>query len=447
MPFQSEKQRRYMHANLPKIANRWEKKYGLGGIAGFNQGGRIGFADGPTPEKFLNDKMYNELMKWLHEFEQYKKHYDKDKHRREGMEEAAEGGRIEHATGGVSNLFKLKNKGERTGFYRGSDRHEGTGSSQSQAPSSGPHGNQGSSKSSSNQGSDHGHSRFDVGSGYYGEPKTTPTPKDDPDGRTQALINISKQKKRPTYIGDEDLEGQQERDQQIALNRLKYDRNITKNEREGLEVGLGLRAPKQSSGFLKGLGTLAAGVFLRMLLPAKAAAAYKMYNTAKTVSKYANKFGITQDDKMLSLKSKFLNKDMLKQTRKDDIPKVAEKAWGPQKYLQSKKKTTTKHEGGEGVNIQEIKNLESTVSEGAQTFLSDEQREQYKLAQNKMKAALADGSYIDADGKHIDLSDEQINAMTQWITKINEMLVDPLPVGAAEGGRIDGPLMGGSRYI
>ena len=282
----------------------------------------------------------------------------------------------------------------------------------------------------------------------HNAPNITPTIiPDDSDGRTQALINISKQKKRPTYIGDEDLEGQQERDQQIALNRLKYDRNITKNEREGLEVGLGLRAPKQSSGFLKGLGTLAAGVFLPMLLPAKAAAAYKMYNTAKTVSKYANKFGITQDDKMLSLKSKFLNKDMLKQTRKDDIPKVAEKAWGPQKYLQSKKKTTTKHEGGEGVNIQEIKNLESTVSEGAQTFLSDEQREQYKLAQNKMKAALADGSYIDADGKHIDLSDEQINAMTQWITKINEMLVDPLPVGAAEGGRIDGPLMGGSRYI
>jgi hypothetical protein len=37
MPFQSEKQRRYMHANLPDIANRWEAKYGLGGIAELNQ--------------------------------------------------------------------------------------------------------------------------------------------------------------------------------------------------------------------------------------------------------------------------------------------------------------------------------------------------------------------------------------------------------------------------
>ncbi len=31
MPFKSEKQRRYMHANLPKIAQRWEKKYTKGG--------------------------------------------------------------------------------------------------------------------------------------------------------------------------------------------------------------------------------------------------------------------------------------------------------------------------------------------------------------------------------------------------------------------------------
>ena len=31
MPFKSENQRRYMHANLPKIAQRWEKKYSTGG--------------------------------------------------------------------------------------------------------------------------------------------------------------------------------------------------------------------------------------------------------------------------------------------------------------------------------------------------------------------------------------------------------------------------------
>jgi len=60
MPFQSEKQRRYMHANLPDIAKRWERDYSNGGIAELNaelnslpeyylpknQGGRIGFEKG-----------------------------------------------------------------------------------------------------------------------------------------------------------------------------------------------------------------------------------------------------------------------------------------------------------------------------------------------------------------------------------------------------------------
>ena len=33
MPFQSEKQRRYMHANLPELAQRWERDYAGGGLA------------------------------------------------------------------------------------------------------------------------------------------------------------------------------------------------------------------------------------------------------------------------------------------------------------------------------------------------------------------------------------------------------------------------------
>jgi hypothetical protein len=31
MPFQSEKQRKYLHANHPEIAKRWEKEYKDGG--------------------------------------------------------------------------------------------------------------------------------------------------------------------------------------------------------------------------------------------------------------------------------------------------------------------------------------------------------------------------------------------------------------------------------
>ena len=46
MPFQSEKQRRYLHANHPEIAKRWEKEYSLGGILDINESEEIIDADG-----------------------------------------------------------------------------------------------------------------------------------------------------------------------------------------------------------------------------------------------------------------------------------------------------------------------------------------------------------------------------------------------------------------
>jgi len=47
MPFQSEKQRRYLHANHPEIAKRWERDYANGGISNhfrkkFDQGSDYG---------------------------------------------------------------------------------------------------------------------------------------------------------------------------------------------------------------------------------------------------------------------------------------------------------------------------------------------------------------------------------------------------------------------
>ena len=42
MSFKSERQRRYMHANHPEIAQRWEKEYKEGGRVKLNEGGYIG---------------------------------------------------------------------------------------------------------------------------------------------------------------------------------------------------------------------------------------------------------------------------------------------------------------------------------------------------------------------------------------------------------------------
>jgi hypothetical protein len=53
MPFKSEKQRRYMHANLPKIAKRWERDYAGGGIA------RLGFYNGNIVAPYPNPMLTN----------------------------------------------------------------------------------------------------------------------------------------------------------------------------------------------------------------------------------------------------------------------------------------------------------------------------------------------------------------------------------------------------
>ena len=132
-----------------------------------------------------------------------------------------------------------------------------------------------------------------------------------------------------------------------------------------------------------------------------------------------------------------------------DKPKVAEKVWGPQKYLQPKKTVHKDDHGAADAGQMVPESLKSTVSEGTQMFLTDEQREQYRLAQNKMKAALAEGFYIDKDGKHIDLSEEQINALTQWITRIDDLTrqTEQQVMRAADGGRVDKALGGRVRDI
>ena len=65
------------------------------------QGQRPRMQDGgPTPEEFWNDKNYNQMRRLMDEYERYKKNYDKDKQRRSGIEEAAQGGRIGLMYGG-----------------------------------------------------------------------------------------------------------------------------------------------------------------------------------------------------------------------------------------------------------------------------------------------------------------------------------------------------------
>jgi len=136
MPFQSEKQRRYMHANLPVIANRWEKKYGLGGVAELNaelnslpeyylpfpaaQGGRIGFEQGSGPmtfqeyfkgkSKFEMDKTREDMIR------EYEEYLFRQKYGPQDRPNVAQGGLIPAHQAGIYGLAE----GGRIGFNAGS---------------------------------------------------------------------------------------------------------------------------------------------------------------------------------------------------------------------------------------------------------------------------------------------------------------------------------------
>ena len=148
MPFQSEKQRKYLHANHPEIAKRWEKEYATGGISNLFKN-RTGFHRGSTRHQLTHDyKAYakpSDYFKWappslqispevwnperdamqttMKERFMYGEPTPKkeDSMVKSDMDKAINAWlkelftkkkRKEHATGGISNLFKLKEGGQ-----------------------------------------------------------------------------------------------------------------------------------------------------------------------------------------------------------------------------------------------------------------------------------------------------------------------------------------------
>jgi len=128
--------------------------------------------------------------------------------------------------------------------------------------------------------------------------------------------------------------------------------------------------------------------------------------------------------------------------------KFASKFKAPGTGTQEKKLVSGDTRGGDGVNIQQaITGDKGLLTEGAETLgITDEQREQYLLIQNKMKTALDQGSYINAQGQVIQLNEQQLDQLQKYIDNLNNILGTVLQT-AAHGGRIDSPLTGGSRYI
>jgi hypothetical protein len=294
MPFQSEKQRRYLHANHPEIANRWEAKYGLGGIAELNsqlnslpeyympypaaQGGRIGFDKGTiSPE--LKKRMLELLLQGVppHKLkEEAEKQLKQDPYIKERMnipgspvvKEAAHGGLIPSHEAGIYGLAE----GGRTGFYKGSDRHAGTGSSQSQAPASGPHGNQDTGSSNQDTGSS--------GNGPYQNVHQTgavsKTPGRIPTPETPGDTSI-----RNPFIDEDSAEVKKQQKKTDFLNEIRRQRG---EKTETWEKEQNWQKPSVWGKVGQGLLTLAT---FGVLGPGAAKLA-KYYNTGKKVKAFAD---------------------------------------------------------------------------------------------------------------------------------------------------------------
>ena len=138
MPFQSEKQRRYLHANHPEIAKRWERDYANGGIL-----------DIDASEEIIDDDG-NDI-----ELTDYNAAFDDPN----------------DLSTGVKSLFRAKDGG-RIGLYQGGGPHAG---------------GYGTTSSSSNTGGG-GHPHGGVASQYSGSTKSSPS-----SGRGRTRIQEEKQ--------------------------------------------------------------------------------------------------------------------------------------------------------------------------------------------------------------------------------------------------------------
>ena len=202
MPFKSEKQRRYLFANEPEVAKKFAKDYNMGGVASMF---RKRLADGDDPFYDAWKKVYETNPDAASMNEKHDEYLEKYTLEMSTQTSEAPTEDVEQTADPMLNLFSetdaLNNdqalttlfakeepqgimaaKGGRIGFRGGgqdasSDDFGGSTSSGDQGETSSDSGfgggDTGSNNNNDNQGSDQGHSRFDVGSGYYGEEVTT----------------------------------------------------------------------------------------------------------------------------------------------------------------------------------------------------------------------------------------------------------------------------------
>jgi len=268
MPFQSEQQRKYLWANEPAIAKRWEKYpkgYNTGGVSHLfrSKEDRVGFNAGSWKGNPGTDSRSEVREAWKDFLEYRKKGGDKNWQKYMPIwirANLAHGGYVRPEDSGVLGLAEggqlVKPGPGRPGY--GGPQDWGQEERQEGPYSPGPTGD-------GDRGQNGHHPPIVT------ETVTPPITYDDDDAREK---HISEQYKTEydKYAGT-DLEEQREIDQRDALRRLRS-ANLTRTERKNLEVGLGFRKAKPKSSFMSFLKN-AALVVIPGLLPAKLAMGWK----------------------------------------------------------------------------------------------------------------------------------------------------------------------------
>ena len=153
------------------------------------------------------------------------------------------------------------------------------------------------------------------------------------------------------------------------------------------------------------------------LLPTKLATPYSMYNQAKTISKYAKQFGITEDDVMAGLTSKSNVRDLLSRKTTTDTTDTRD---------------DRDREDGRSQALQTIAAPKDVVTAGIEKF-SPRQMDLVRQRHEQLQQVIQTGMY---NGQR--LNNNQLAGLQNVSKQMEAFLVDPQKMMRAARGGIAG---------
>ena len=193
---------------------------------------------------------------------------------------------------------------------------------------------------------------------------------------------------------------------------------------------------QKEGGFWKSLGNIAMAMILPALLPAELVRGYNLYKTAKSATALWNKLGGSDTTAAQYVKKMIGGKDLSSLIAGDQ--NVIAKNMATFSGQTDTSKEYTEDTIGKVQTAADVEPVGQITNEERQKYISDLEKAQGILQQ---------GYYIDNQGRQIPLTENMRRQLSDYMNHLDRSL-DPYRIPeAAHGGRIDSPLMGGSRYI